>query len=298
MSQPISPGEIQQTYAVGTQQDSPGEPQTATSSQLPPQPEPVAAQQVSQPVEQKPVETPPPSTPLQSAAQEAHDNALNGSVNQEQLNQAVAQAVKDQFAVTDGWKPKRDVQFVINLPSGQPALVRHLDTRHLLRANLLEEMDRFTKQLFPSNLDAQGHPVEKTEEDTEDGIWSVLRDPEKRKKFFDMTNRLLAAAAVRPKIVNDGVALRENEDTHEMEEVFGCEVDSIDEQVELFGKPVPALREGEAYAGAVDFADRMRFFQELNKPLEMIEPFRDQSDAVLASMESVQGSPVQAERPV
>lgn len=290
MSQPTSPGETQvQTNPVGTQVVSPGEIQA-------PQPEPVEQQPIQQ-LESVPVQGLPPQTPLQQASQDAHDNALNGSVNQEQLNQAVAQAVKDQFAVTDGWKPKRDVQFVINLPSGQPALVRHLDTRHLLRANLLEEMDRFTKQLFPSNLDAQGNPIERSEDEAEQGIWSVLRDPEKRKKFFDMTNRLLTAASIRPKIVNDGVALRPNEDG-EIEEVFGCEVDSIDEQMALFGKPVPALKEGEAYAGAVDFADRMRFFQELNKPLEMIEPFREQSDAVLASMESGQGSPVQTERPV
>lgn len=312
MSQPTSPGETQTTNPVGTQDVSPGEPQpipyvekpteaqpeTATSSQLPTNP--VEPQPIPQP-EPQPVPVPPPTpqpTPLQTASQEAHDNALNGSVSQEQLNVAVAQAVKEQFEVTEGWQPKRSVQFIIHCPSGQTALVKHLDTRDLLRANLLEEMDRFTKQLFPSALDAQGAPVEQKDEDDEQGgIWSVLRDPDKRRRFFDMTNRLLVAASVKPKIVNDGVALHDN-DSGEQEEIFGCEVDSIDEQIEIFGKPVPKLKDGEAYAGAIDFGDRMAFFQELNKPLGMIEPFREQSDAMLASMESSQSSPVQAERPV
>ena len=227
-----------------------------------------------------------------SPGDERASAALNGA-NSEEFKAAVAEAVKHQFDVTEGWQPRRIVKFVIECPSGQPALVKHLDTRDLLRANLLEEMDRFTKQLFPNSLDAQGVPVER-EEDASDGIWGILRDPEKRCKFFDMTNRLMVVASVKPKIVNDGVALRTNE-SGEKEEVFGCEVEDVDEQLELFGKPVPKLKDGEAYAGAIDFADRMAFFQELNKPLGLIEPFREESNAVLASMEPKQSTELQTE---
>lgn len=207
------------------------------------------------------------------------------SAGEPSIKETVEQIVRDQFAVTEGWQPKKTVKFVIECPSGQTALVKHLDTRDLLRANLLEEMDRFTKELIP-NLDAQGKPVvEKDEEEV--GIWSILREPEKRRRFFDMTNRLMCIAAVKPKIIDDGVALRHNEDG-ELEEVFGHEVESIDEQIKLFQKPVPPLKDGEAYAGAIDFTDRMAFFQELNKPLALIEPFREESNAVLASVESIE----------
>lgn len=286
MSQPTSPGETQQTNPVGTQEVSPGEP---AQPQQPEQP-----QANGLPPGATPLQPAPQQTPLQQASQDAHDDALNGKISQEQLSNAVAKAVSEQFQVTNGWQPKKEIKFVINCPSGQPALVRHLDTRHLLRANLLEEMDRFQKQLFPQSLDEQGNPVEKSEDEAQDGIWAILRDPEKRRKFFDMTNRLMVVASVQPKIVNDGVALRNN-DSGELEEVFGYEVESIDEQIKLFGHPVPVLKDDEAYAGAIDFADRMAFFQELNKPLGLIEPFREESDAVLASMESEPGLELQTQ---
>ena len=232
-----------------------------------------------------------------AAAEEPAEKPSNGNgVATEELKQAVAEAVKDAFAVTDSWQPRKVVKFKVDLPSGQPVLLKHLDTKDLLRANLLEEMDRFTKMLFPSALDAQGAPVEE-DDAAEAGIWTVLRDPEKRCRFFDMTNRLLVVACVKPKLVNDGVALREN-DEGEKEEVFGYEVESIDEQVKLFGKPVPTLKENEAYVGVVEFADRMAIFQELNKPLEMVEPFREKSDAVLASLQPSQGVSDTSERPV
>ena len=236
-------------------------------------PNPVGAQEVSQ-----------GDTELAKQSQKAHDAALNG-LDPKALEEAVTKAVRDQFAVTEGWQPKRTVKFIIDCPSGQPALVKHLDTKDLLRANLLEEMDRFTKELFPQ-IDQAGNVVEKEEDSERDGVWAILRSPEKRCKFFEMTNRLMCVAAIKPKIVNDGVALRTNEDG-EQEEVFGCEVEDVDEQLKLFGKPVPKLKEDEAYAGAIDFADRMAFFQELNKPLGMIEPFREESDAVLECMEPI-----------
>jgi hypothetical protein len=204
----------------------------------------------------------------------------NGEVTEE-LKAAVAEAIRDQFAVTDSWKPRQVVKFVVDCPSGQKALVRHLDTMDLVRADLVEELDFFTKKLFPSSLDAQGNPQDRDDDKT---IWSMLGDPEKRCRFLSMTNKLMATACVKPRIIHDGVAIITNENG-EKTDVFGCQVESIDEQIKLFGKPVPVLREGECYAGAIDFADRMAFFSELNKPLAAIEPFRGESDAVLASME-------------
>jgi hypothetical protein len=250
---------------------------------------PVGTQEVSS-GEVKPTE-------LAKQSQDAHNAAHNGGSGSQDIAEHVKKAINSQFAVTEGWQPREVVKFVINCPSGQTALVKHLEAKDLLRAGLLEEMDRFTKQLFPAALDEQGAPVEKTEDDASQGIWAILNDPDRRVKFYDITNRLMVVASVAPKIVNDGVALRDNEDG-EPEEVFGYEVESIDEQVALFEKPVPPLKDGEAYAGAIDFADRMAFFQELNKPLGLIEPFREGSNAMLASLEPSQGSELQTERPL
>lgn len=214
-------------------------------------------------------------------------------VDKSSLKKAVTEAISDEFAVTDAWTPRPAVKFIINCPSGQKVLAKHLETRDLLRVNLIEEMDRFAKQLFPSSFDAQGHPIDRKEDESH-SIWTLLREPEKRRTFFSMTNRLMMAASVRPKVVDDGVALRTNENGEQVE-VFGYEIENIDEQIALFGKPVPVLKEGEVFAGVIDLADRLAFFTELNKPLEEIEPFREGSNAVLASMEPSQGPGVPTE---
>lgn len=224
-----------------------------------------------------PVEAQEPSAGEQTASQAIHEAALRD--DKEALNKAVAQAIQEQFAVTDAWKPKRIVKFVINCPSGQKVLAKHLDTMDLVKANLIEEMDFFMKKLAPRELDDQGNPVDA---DGAESIWVVLRDPEKRCQFLDLMNRLMAAAALKPRIINDGVVLVTNHQG-EKEEVFGHQVKSIDRQVKLFGKPIPKLKDGEAYAGVIGFPDRMEFFTQLNKPLELIEPFREQANSV-ASM--------------
>lgn len=215
------------------------------------------------------------------------------AVDREELKKAVAEAISDEFAVTDAWTPRAPVKFVIDCPSGQKVLAKHLETRDLLRVNLIEEMDRFAKQLFPSAFDAQGRPIDRDGEEAQ-SIWTLLREPEKRRTFFSMTNRLMMAASIRPKVVDDGVALRTNEDGESVE-VFGYEVKDIDEQIALFGKPVPTLKEGEVYAGVIDLPDRLAYFTELNKPLEAIEPFREESNVMLASMESSESVGMQAE---
>jgi hypothetical protein len=212
------------------------------------------------------------------------------SSGDEEFQQKVAEAVKNQFEVT-AWKPRVTTKFVIDFASGQRALVKYLDTMDLVRGNLIEELDFFTKKLFPAAVaGAEGKDIE---EKAEKSVWAVLNDPEKRCRFLELTNRLMSVASIKPKIVNDGVALKDSGDGEKID-VFGTEVDSIDEQIKLFGKPIPPLKEGEVYASSINFGDRMLFFTELNKPLEVIEPFREGSNAVLASLEPNPSSEVQA----
>jgi hypothetical protein len=200
----------------------------------------------------------------------------------ESLKAAVREAIQDEFAITEAWKPRQIVKFIVHCPSGQKALVRHMDTMDLLQYDLIEEMDFFSKRLF-ANVNESG-------EEVEDNIWAVLRDPEKRCRFVRLLNRMMTAASVRPKIINDGVTLVDDEDHPGSKKlVFGYQITDIDEQIKLFGKPIPPLKDGECYAGPIDLGDRMAFFSELNKPLGMIEPFREQQNVVLASLESVEG---------
>ncbi|AEK07472.1 tail assembly chaperone [Mycobacterium phage Send513] len=238
--------------------------------------EPVGTQEVSV------GETPTPAALLASAA---------GDQAPQDVDEAVKAAVKDLFAVNEkAWKPKRVVKFVVDCPSGQVALVKHLDTLDLIEHDLVEELDFFTRKLFPADIDASGNPVE-VQAKVEDNIWQALRDPEKRRRFLEVTGRLMQAASIKPKIIHDGVVLVEDKDSAETGRKttkFGYELDMA-EQLEHFKRPIPPLKDGEVYSGYVDFADRMAFFQELNKPLGMIEPFREEQAAVLQDMARGEG---------
>lgn len=254
MSYPgVDPADANQTNSVGTQKHSAGEesPRQVTTLTLPDNPE----------------------VPEQSPEEK------------EQLNKAVQEAVSDMFQVIEPWKAREVVRFVVECPSGQKVLAKHLDVLDLAAADLVEDMDLFTRKLFPASLDERGNPVEGGQET----FWKALVDPKKRLHFLQMTNKLIMASIVKPKVVDDGVAIRTNPDTAEQEIVFGCEIKDTDEQLKLFGKPVPPLKENEAYVGAINFNDRMTIFTELQKPLGLIEPFREQSSAVLADMESSEG---------
>lgn len=206
---------------------------------------------------------------------------------------AVADAVKNQFAVTEEWKPTKVVKFLVECPgSGQNILLKHLDPMALLNYDLIEEIDFFSRKLFT--------PGGSDEDSVAESIWASFRDPQKRLRFLSMTGRLMAVASVKPKIVFDGVALvnekdEDGDETGEVIAVFGHQVESAKEQLELFGKLVPPLKEGQAYAGAVGFSDRMAIFQALNQPLSVIEPFRERPDANVESVESGQGSEHSAE---
>lgn len=206
------------------------------------------------------------------------------------LKKAVADAVSDMFKV-DAWKPKYVVKFKIQCPSGQTALVKHLDTLDLLEYDLVEELDFFTRKLFPVDIDPSGTPVE-AQEDQETTIWTALKDVEKRRRFLDMTGMLMAAASVDPKIIHDGVTIVEKRDKATGEVTkhtrFGYQL-KPDQQIDAFGKPIAPLPDRAVYSGYIDFADRMTFFQELNRPLELIQPFREEQAAMLQDMARGQG---------
>ena len=210
------------------------------------------------------------------------------------LQQSVKQAVEDMFAVNESaWAPKQILKFVVECPSGQKVLVKYLGTLDLLEYDLVEELDFFTRKLFPVDIDLSGNPVE-AQEAAEQTIWAALRDPEKRRRFLDMTGKLMAAACVKPRVVHDGVVLVDDTDpdgnpTSEKVTRFGYQLD-LSQQLEHFKKPLAPLPANGIYSGYVDFADRMTIFQELNKPLGMIEPFREESLAVLQDMARGEGS--------
>lgn len=218
----------------------------------------------------------------ESSASEPKPNPLIVSKDE------VKKAVSEMFAVTDAWQPRQTkVKFKIECPSGQTALVKHLDTMDLLEAGLIEELDYFTRRLFPRSIDPSGNPQEAKNEENET-LWQALRDPEKRRRFFDMTGRLIAAAAVRPSIVFDGVVIKDDK------VVFGYQL-SEEDQKEKLGDLIPTLKKNQTYAGAIDFADRMAFFHELNRPLKQIEPFRPESAVVLQDLAGSEGDGDKAE---
>lgn len=243
-----------------------------------PQPNPVGTQEQ-------------PAGDFKAFSQGLHEAALNREDIQEalenkELQANVKQIMEDMFAVTDAWKPKNIIKFIIDCPSGQRCLAKHLDTMDLIGADIIEEIDFFTKKLFPNELDAQGNPVERTVEDAEASIWGVLRDLDKRKRFFGLLNSLLTIGIVKPKVIDDGV-VRYIDETGTETVAYGSQL-TPEEQLELLGHKIPALKSGEVYGGAIDFADKMTIFAELNKPLALIQPFRQEQDVMLASMEPVQ----------
>lgn len=201
-------------------------------------------------------------------------NAPNGDAISPELKAQVAQAIRDEFAVTT-WKPQDRILMTLECPSGQKILLRHLTTMDLLEADLIEEIDFFTKRLFPESIDQGGTPVEHPEEDENASVWVLLRDVNKRARFFSLLNRIMVVGVVKPKIIDDGVKTYTNKEGKTM--------------VRLGTKKIEP-KDGEALASSIDFADRMAIFAELNKPLDQIKPFRRESAFGLANMESVQGT--------
>jgi hypothetical protein len=211
--------------------------------------------------------------PIEKQSQEVHDAALK---------EAVGKAVDDMFAVTDAWKPRHIVKFVVNCPSGQSVLVKHLDTMDMIDADLLDEMDFFTRRIFSEQVDDSGN--------MDTSLMPALKDPEKRQRFFELTGKLMEAASIRPKIIHDGVFIvpfdpekPEGKKTTR----FGHQL--TDAQKKDFNVSIPNLQAGQAYSGSIDLGDRMSFFNDLNKPLQVIEPFREEQTVVLQHMAPSEG---------
>jgi len=206
-----------------------------------------------------------------SAAQEAELRS--------QMVAAVNAVPQDQFAVSNSWAPRGVTKFVVDLPSGQRVLVRHLDTMSLLEAGLLEEIDFFTKQLFPTDIDAQGNPIDKADGEDDPSLWVTLSDADKRFRFMKLLNGLLTTAVERPKVIDDGLELIT--DVNGKKRVYsGIELNEIDSTAH----PLRPLGENETYASVIDITDKMAIFGELNKPLAMITPFREGSSVSVANV--------------
>jgi len=212
------------------------------------------------------------------------------SLSKEELDKLVKEAMDDMFQPR-AWKPRNVVKFLIECPSGQNVLVKHMDILELAGADLVEDMDLFGKKLLPQAFDEQGRPID--EDKRSSGIWKSFKDIKKRHKFLDMTNRLMAVSSVRPKVIDDGVAIVKDEEGSETIK-YGYQM-TTQEQLEYFERPIPPLEGEQVYAGYVDFSDRMAFFVELQKPLGMIEPFREGPSLVLPDLESSESVGVQAE---
>lgn len=190
--------------------------------------------------------------------------------------------VEAPFAVSNRWKTG-SIQFVVECPSGQRCLVKTLDTMDLVNADLLEDMDYFGKALLPSSFDAAGNPVDNQEQQT---FWDALKDPDKRLKFFSMLNRLLETAVVNPIVIDDGAEIITDEKTGKRIVVLGGMIDTVN-GVEMYTRDgvTRPLGAQEVKTSHIDFSDKMYIFGELNKPLELIRPFR-QEDASVASVDT------------
>lgn len=252
MSYPgIDPADVQTMEPVGTQEPSAGEPKLL-----------------------------PPKIP------QVEEQRLQSVIDPEQLKDIVQEAVADQFAITDGWR-NRAVQFVVLCPSGQRALLKHLTTMDLVDAGLIEDMDTFTKALFPASFDQAGNPVENQGQES---FWKQLKDPDKKLKFLGMLNRLLVVGVVNPTVVDDGVDIVIDERTGKRVVVQGTLVEEINGKEYLkteIGNRL--IAPNEVRASAIDFTDKMTIFSEFNKPLDQIKPFRE-SPVGVPSVDSEQGS--------
>lgn len=236
-------------------------------------------------------DTPTPNSLLSKVSEDMHEAVLRDTSFDKKLNDAVQEAVSDMFALKPNWSPtKQKVNFVINCPSGQKVLAKHLNTMDLLEADLVEEIDFFTKRLFPQDMDPSGNPIDEDEEDTEASIWTVLRDIKKRKRFIELLNRLIELSIEKPSVINDGIEIATDSNGKQFL-ITGAEMSEAD-YVKVYGHPLQKLVENQTYCSAIDFTDKMVIFGELNKPLSVIQPFRQEQAVGLASMEPGQGTRV------
>lgn len=145
-------------------------------------------------------------------------------------------------------RPK-ELTFEIETPSGQKCLAKHLSVMQLISSGLLEEIDFFSKKLFPTEANPSGNA-----EDADDaGLFKTLKDKVKRKRFFDLLDGLLAVSIVKPTVRR-----------------IPPDID-VDDYEDWNG---PALPPMEVWANMIDFGDKMHIFNELNKPMSEVNSFR------------------------
>lgn len=193
-------------------------------------------------------------------------------IDKQALKEAVREVAADIFAPTSAWSQNSTINFVVECPSGQRALVKHLNTMDLINADLIEEVDIFTRMLFPVALDPTGAPVEIDEAAVNKSFWENLKDPDKKLRFFRLLNALLELSVVKPRVIDDGVAL----------------VEENGKTVVKFGTNNVTLGPGEVASSAIDFADKMHIYGMLNQPLESIKPFREGSQENVPAVSEVE----------
>ena len=170
------------------------------------------------------------------------------------LKEAVAEAFNtvqvDPFAVTAwGTAPVKEV--TLTVPSGQKVLLRKLDPIDLIAADLVDEMDYFSKKLFPNAVDRAGNPVENEDDSTDEaGLWAMLKDEDKRTHFFKLLDGMAVAGCIKPPLTHD------KEDSTKV------------------------------FVGNLDFNDKMAIFTKLQEPVSRVGAFRQQSTPSVESVET------------
>lgn len=291
MSYPgVDPADVQTMNPVGTQEPSAGVETTPppVEAYMPPATPPPAQENVSQDTNPAPKPNPLVAQPPTAPAPAPAPQPANPVPDQEAIRLAVKEAMEHQFDVSPGWQ-KKSQRFVVTTPNGQRALCKRVNTMDLLNGDLLEEMDFYTKALFPTKWDAAGNPIENT---NAENFWAALRDPDKRLKFTRMLNTLMEICVVEPSVFDDGAEIVVNPKSGQREVVCGAGVKRSEadgrEYVEVNGvtRLVP---EGLVRTSDIDWTDKMAIFSELNKPLDQLQIFHEQGTE-LASVGTEQGS--------
>ncbi len=201
------------------------------------------------------------------------------SVETEELKSIVKEAVADQFAITDGWRASKTIKFVVTCPSGQRCLVKRLSTTDLINADILDEMDFFTRALIPQKFDAAGNPVFDNEQSS---FWDALKDPEKRLRFFNLLNKLTQAAVVNPIVVDDGASIVTTPNGKKVV-ALGTSVitdENGTDSLIMENGETRVLSDNEVRTSQIEFTDKMQIFSEVNRPLNEIRPFRAEENSM------------------
>jgi len=171
--------------------------------------------------------------------------------------QDLKDAVKDAFKEVDPYAPTvwgQEVikEFTFTLPSGQKILMTKLDPIDMIANDLVDDMDYFSKKLFPQSLDRAGNPIEQPEEEKNPGLWSMIKDPEKRDIFFKLINKMAVAGVLKPAL-------------------------SLEKDVD-----------GKIFVENIPFEDRMAIFTKLQEPMTKVGSFRQEPPTSVEPVESVE----------